>query len=286
MLTSGLDASNNNNTPARTPAEHRATVAAWASIAPDLDHNVLPRKIRPARPRHRELADELKPLLVWRSLASAVEADCYAPGWVSAVPEDFGAANDNQRADGDHEIFPTPEEIMERLDGVEMLWVAECGLNVKTPGRLVIQGGDVERNDDGILVRIGGLRLSGQSVGRVTAYRCEKKYRDRVVPVWVRAKERLVEQVGIKTPAPPEAHPADPDDTIDARREARRLRHQLSLQSVAVLDACMRAASFEEIGKTLGRQGRNAKECGKAAVIAACAELQAKLDAAEMQIAA
>jgi hypothetical protein len=164
--------------------------------------------------------------------------------------------------------------------------VPASGLNIKTPGRLVIQGCDVERSENGILVRIGGLRLSGQSVGRVTAYRCEKQYRDRVVPVWVRAKERLVEEVGVKTPAPPKAPAIDPDDAIDARREAKRLRNQLSLRTVTVLDACMRAASFEEIGRMLGKQGRNAKECGKAGVIAACAELQAALDAAEMQLAA
>jgi hypothetical protein len=279
-----MDVANNDNF--RTPAEHRAAVTAWAVNAPDLDHKVLPRKIRPARPRHRELADDLKPLLVWRALASAAEADFYAPGWVSSVAEDFGAANDNARADGDHEMFPTPEEIMERLDGVEMEWIPESGLNIKSPGRLIIQGGDVERNEDGILVRIGGLRLSGRSVGRVTAYRCEKRYRDRVVPVWVRAKERFVEQVGVKTPAPPRTPPVDPDESIDARREAKRLRRQLSPRTVTVLDACMRAASFEEIGRMLGKQGRNAKDCGKAGVIAACAELQSALDAAEMQTAA
>jgi hypothetical protein len=67
------------------------------------------------------LADDL-----WRALASTVEADRYAAGRVSAVSEDFGAANDNQRTDGDHEIFATPEEIMERLDGVEMQWFPQA----------------------------------------------------------------------------------------------------------------------------------------------------------------
>jgi hypothetical protein len=83
----------------RTPAEHRAEIAAWSAKAPKHDHQIFGRKIETKKARHRDLAN-LGALISFRNrpvgVAEGVPAEDPAPirtNW-NLVP-----ANDNEPLD-------------------------------------------------------------------------------------------------------------------------------------------------------------------------------------------
>lgn len=260
----------------RTAHDYRAALARWRETAPANDSDILPRPTRTSKPRHRELAEQFKPVLVWRRLRSAAEADSVQTNWLADIHDELVAANDNKplREDGYLDVWPSVDDLLDAVSGVEFEWRA---------GRLVPVGGDIERDAEGRLVRLGRLAISDTRPGQVLGLSVVG--RDgvrRVVP----ATERFRFEREPDGPPPPLPGPPNPAEIRDARRVVQSLTDVLAKDDVATLDLALEAGNFADIGQAFGRVGKTAERFGKARLLAACAALQAALDGADTPLAA
>ena len=143
--------------PTRTPTEFRELYYQWKKTAPREDSKIFGDKPKwSEKPRHREHAAELAPLLRWRDLHRTAEGDTSL--WLAEAADYDGYTNadaeeDNEKPAASREVLraleyrPRVTEIMARLNDV--LWDDQ--------GRIV--GGDVEYRN-GVLVRAGNLRFA------------------------------------------------------------------------------------------------------------------------------
>ncbi|MCZ0734580.1 hypothetical protein [Phreatobacter sp. AB_2022a] len=257
----------------RTPAEHRAILARWRETASANDNQMI-RKPRPSSPRHRQLADELRPLLRWRQLRSAAEAGDVPTTWLADIAGELLAANDNEplREDGYLDARPSVDELMAAVESVVFQ---------RRAGRLVPVGGDIERDRDGRLVRLGGLAISDERPGRILGLSViGRDGRRRLWP----ATERFRPRPESRGAPPPAAAPPNPWQARAARHEIRRLTEVLSGDDVRTLDLALEAANFATIGEAFGKTGKTAERFGRARLLEACAALRAALN--DEQVAA
>ncbi|NHT75084.1 hypothetical protein G8E10_04845 [Rhizobiaceae bacterium CRRU44] len=68
-------------------------------------------------------------------------------------------------------------------------------------------------------------------------------------------------------------------DPVEDAQEAVRVRESVRPETARILDFALTAANFREVGEALGHGGKTAERQGKAALIAACEELDAALAA-------
>lgn len=262
-----------------TPAEHRSVVASILGRAPSHDHKILPRPARHTdRPRHSQLAEQLRSLLEWRRLTELADAEEVGTNWMAALAVEE-AANDNMAPDDEVEIRPSVDEL---LAAVRDVVFTERRIG-SAPGLRPV-GGDIERDDRGRLLRVGGLLMAEPDEVEPPLVR-SKIYRYRVpmrqCEAWFRPVERRQAR---PTPA---GHPPDPipnpsdceasDNRRAARQQMARLRSSLGPAIVRVLDAGISAQNFAEIGVGRGFAGKRAEREGKVALLAACAALDQAL---------
>src|SRR5690242_8803927 len=120
----------------RTAAEHRAKVDAWRATAPEHDHEIIPPPPRYSdEPRHEEdLADELRPLLIWKRLAKA--EDPLRTNWLTADNDNEAASTQGRSIERTWEIRPNESELEASYRNVELTTLPD--------GRVIPTGGDVE----------------------------------------------------------------------------------------------------------------------------------------------
>lgn len=287
-----------------TPATYRRAHEAWAAQAPANDSEIVPRKAETKKPRHRDLAPVLRPLLTWRALMST---------------SPWTAANDNDApppaTDRLSEIRPRIDEIVNGLNGVDIEDRREARIGGGGQVLRVITGGDIERRPatglkskktnrkskktnrkskktkPDVLARAGSLSFSdGAAEERATIIGAAGVARRGSVRIPLGGlvkvgKARPFERYGKpKGPANDNAAPTvgpsltatasavDFADPVADADEARHLRQALGDDAIA-LDAAVSAASFADVGKKLGYFGKTAERRGKAAVVKACARL-------------
>ena len=141
----------------RTPAQAREIYNKWKLTAPRKDSDIFGDKPKwSEKPRHREHAAELAPLLMWRELHRTAAGDTSL--WLAEAADydddtNADAEEDNEKPAACREVLraleyrPRELEIVARLQGV--IWDAS--------GRII--GGDVAY-ENGVLVRAGNLRFS------------------------------------------------------------------------------------------------------------------------------
>ncbi|WP_324134063.1 hypothetical protein [Bosea sp. (in: a-proteobacteria)] len=280
---------NDNTPPARSPAEHRAAVAAWASTAPEYDGPIFGRTARAVRPKLEHLAEALAPLMTWRRLRETSEAGDVASNWMASA-DLLGPDNDNAEGGPSQERAfseESAEALLARLGEYEAADLPERVLilgEVVLRSRRVITGPadviarydppdddahDTVLNADGPLRLVGSCAFAGPDhsypVGTVgiigrngfEPFRLTWEYRERS---------------GV---APPPDERCAGADAVDARSELGRLLPLLSYHAVCVLDCALDAANFAAIGAAIGQRGQYARKAGRAALLAACAELAA-----------
>lgn len=140
----------------RTPEQHRVIVDAWRARNDNTDCDIIPPPPRrSASPRHSGLADELKPLLMWRDLMRPTEP--LQTNWLVADndndPPDEDSGTDRPQTPSvecEWEVRPTPDEIMDAVAGV--VFEVRFGL-----GKIPV-GGDMES----VKPRTGGARVTSR----------------------------------------------------------------------------------------------------------------------------
>lgn len=167
----------------RTPAEHRDAVATWRAEAPANDSDIFPR-MASDRPRHGALAEGLAPLLAWLHRPEGADepetpiVTVAASTW-SIVPDNDNCPPQHFHTETDCRITPSIEEIERALAGVEVVYRKEPKRARKQGKRqeyAVPIGGDIDRNQDGSIVRMGTLHFSdGGQFERVSIRGAEGK---------------------------------------------------------------------------------------------------------------
>ena len=294
---------------ARTPAEHRAVVDAWRRNASANDSEILPRPAaKTAKPRHSELSRRLRSLLTWR--AATTETD-----W-TAMADNDNKVDDGEDPiplllDSHHEIRPRLAEIFAALEGVEL--VHRCHAKLGGGGECnTIAVGDAVRYGEAetlrklkgkpprkprCVIEMGGLRFSNGANEERVPMRTETGIHYEWAPIRVgglidcngrQARERFGKAKGAAVPdVQPTVGTSQTssagavmfDDPVIDRQEAALMRSRVGTATAEILDLALRASSFREIGQRLGFSGKNAERRGKAAVIAACEELESALAA-------
>ncbi|QAY95107.1 hypothetical protein CWB41_04665 [Methylovirgula ligni] len=101
----------------RTPRDHADDTAKIMKALPKNDSDITPAPRHVERPRHRDLADELRPLLDWRRLSNPDSSAWCAPDNDNErhVDED-GVALNVRDVEAEWEIRPTVNEIMNAVE--------------------------------------------------------------------------------------------------------------------------------------------------------------------------
>jgi len=295
-----------NGSTVRTPEQHRTAVSLWQMSAPANDSDVLPRdRSGVGKPEFEPLLPALR---TWRELSSPSEP--LTTNWL------IGAGNDNvadepfdpyedewkdapppPSIDSEMEVRPRPDEMMRSIGDVEIAY----GESDKCHAVAVGGDMDVHPGSDPVIIggmpcaplaRLGMLRFgNGKTVERVllrTEGNVIKKGDRRIPrgalthcgPFPVRDRHAswrgaISEKMDPRSTGPSTSM----DDRIDAERLAGRLRQQLSADDVAVLDAALEAANFEDIGRLFGRRGKAAERLGKSLLLDAAVRLGELLQA-------
>ncbi|ADH89259.1 hypothetical protein Snov_1959 [Ancylobacter novellus DSM 506] len=150
-------------TSCRSPAEHRAAIAAWRESAPANDSDIIPRhRAGAGKPDFEPLFPALK---TWRDLCEP--AAPLSTNWLSAAAnDDEPDAEDDKRPDppqieSRHEIRPREREMTK-----------------------AIRSGDTEHHENGALARLGSLRFaSGETAERALVLGEDGKLRKADIPV-------------------------------------------------------------------------------------------------------
>lgn len=288
-----------------SPARYRIALAAWQRNAANNESEILPRSAsRTKVPRHAELAGKLRALLTWRA-ASAIG------DWTVVAANDNRPKGEPLLLDSEHETRPRLSEIARAIKDVNFEERRHAKLGGGGSPNVVATGGDIERGPvspgslrprrevPDCIVRLGRLEFSNgakeepalvrDAVGniakgavriglggitRLGSYRA----RDRFTAPKGAANDNLAPRtVGISVNANLGAVDfCDPLADVD---EMARIRMAVKPATAELLDFAIKAANFREIGERLGLAGKHAERQGKAALLAACEELDAALAA-------
>ena len=160
----------------RTPAEHRAAVAAWRETAPANDSQILQHP-RTSSPRHSALSADLGALLKWKAMSQPKESPLQTNWRIVPAndnnPESYrddlqSIAPEPPLIECVHEIRPRPLELVRAVRSVRWIDFRHANTNTNGPIDKRPVGGDVETMSTpsrlyGRLldrtVRLGDLRL-------------------------------------------------------------------------------------------------------------------------------
>ena len=274
-----------NNSTAPVRAESFQTMKArrdWLDSLPAND-NEPPRPAKHDKPRHRDRARALRPLLAWRAAMT-----------VTAWTEAFDNDNDVDAVpllDSKHEVRPRISEIRVALRDVETETRRHARDGGGGPEFTNPVGGDMEVSG-GNIVRLGGLHFSnGKHVERGPVLRAGRIVQDDIpIPrgglIAFNAKfpprDRFGAPRGFQSDASPTVLPSQTatpgaylfDDPVAANDEARHMRAAVKPETAEILDMACSASNFRQVGEHLGLSGKTAERQGKMAVIEACEELE------------
>lgn len=293
-----------------TPAGYRQVLDRLRAEDAANDNEPASRRARPQAPRHRALEAEFESLRKWKTLRELAEQ--------AGCPSSWMAGSGDPNAPTEAEPRKPPEWTEEAL-----ILAASIGVRWRRlGGRLIPADGDIAHSPTtGRLLRCGRLvmaddlradnddeakdelgaetpdlveELSGGNVDSDSAYN-RRTPAGSVIGILHRTKDGR--EVTLTEPTkprfrkrrsfpPPPEQPASPWDIGEARNELQRLIEIMAPQAVSVLDGALRAENFREIGLSLGKHGKTAERAGKAALLAACAEFEAALQALEKKRAA
>jgi hypothetical protein len=274
----------------RTPAEHRAAVAAWRETAPANDSDIIPRKSRQAG--NGPMAARLSALLAWSRAAPGSNASTFLEANNDNTPvEEGGHATTPDR---EHRIRPSENNLLAAFKDFRDLGAKD-----------LLSSEDIEWRD-GVCVRMGSLEFSDGT----RTERAMVRKAGRTVVGEVRLPKggllHTVDEAGAPLgPAIPRSNggmakmlrgaklpygslcdqflgmqcaatgqPGAPawEDTFTAladRHEYRRWVAELKERDVEVLDAAMEARNYADIGAIDGHEGEYARHAGKRMLIAA-----------------
>ena len=290
--------------PTWTPSRYRAALSAWQHSAESTDSAILPRKAAAtASPRHSALSDKLKGLLKWRAAASPSD-------WTAVAANDNRPAGQPQLLDSHSEIRPSEAETMLAIKDVELEQRRHAKFGGSGELVLVPAGGDMERakvwagskrrgREPECVSRLGAIKFSNgakeeaalirDAVGNIVrgsvriplggvTFVGKYKPRDRFTSP-KGADNDNEPQVTVGMSANSSAGRFDFSDPVEDAQEAVRVREAVRPEIARILDFALTAVNFREVGELLGHEGKTAERQGKAAVIAACEELDAALAA-------
>lgn len=194
----------------RTPAEHRAAVEGWRSDAPANDSDIMPKTGQTTAP----LSQFAEGLRAWlnRPIGIADPEPEQAPpigtNWRIVPDDNHKAPTDGFGIASDQQITPSYEEIERAIANVTFTYRKEPQSfeKRKRHEEAIPHGGDIERNDDGVIIRIGRLTFSdGTQHERATVLDPVGKVIDSTVRMpkgaMLRSSDRSTRAVGA-TPAP------------------------------------------------------------------------------------
>ncbi|MBP0439544.1 hypothetical protein [Tianweitania sediminis] len=211
--------------------------------------------------------------------------------------------------DSEHEVRPRVSEMVVAIKDVQFQARRHARLGGGGDEYLTPVGGDLERGSvygqgkrgskmPNCVTRMGALRLSN-------GQQCEKGYQktalgyvygDIRIPLGGivdckgrKARDRFGKPKGAvandNTPPTVGSNPsacrgAFPfDDPVAIASEAVDVRSSVTPETAAILDLALHAANLRQVGEHLGFLGKTAERRGKAALLAACAELDEVLAA-------
>jgi hypothetical protein len=276
---------------------------AWLAALPDKGAAPSRKAAPTARPRHADLSRKVRSLLTWRAASRAFD-------WTS-----IAVANDNEPDERDepvlllldstHEVRPRLSEIYRAIKDVEFKERHHAKLGGGGALHVVPKEGDEvergpvlsQRRKPECVVRLGSLRLSNGKQAEWVPVRTEvgiqydwvriplggivdckgRKPRDR----FGASKGSASDDVTAATVGSSGASSGAMawDDPVAEAQEAARVRGLVPRETANILDLALRAANFRDIGEALGHRGKHAERKGKAALLAACEQLDAALAA-------
>ncbi|MBA4221158.1 MAG: hypothetical protein C0458_10560 [Methylobacterium sp.] len=143
----------------RTPEQHRAAVAAWAATAPIMDGKIFPRAATSKAPRHAALADRCRPILRWKALWEAAEADVVQSSWMAGA----GLVDDDRDDDGeDQQAGPS-------VEGVSRDWLPNKTAAIRRQLDKLLTGVETAEKTESLVRRIDpaeaeALRAEGRNI--------------------------------------------------------------------------------------------------------------------------
>jgi len=290
-----------------SPARYRVALAAWQRNAPKNDSTLQPRQaVKPVAPRHSNLSEKLRSLLVWRSLSAGAD-------WTSIAANDNNAPeNGPDLIDSDFTIRPRLGEIFRGIKDVEFIERRHAKLGGGGDVNVVPKGGNIDHADiwpgsvrprrktPPAIVRLGRLEFSngGHEEPALVLIAGKAEYGAVRIPLGglIRfgngRRARAQDGFGLPKGANDNDKPVtvgvsqsgnsgavDFWDAVADAQEVRRVRRAVAPGTAMLLDFAIRASNFREIGERIGYSGKHAERKGKAALIEACEELEAVLAA-------
>ena len=222
----------------RTAAEHRATVAAWATTAPAEDHKILGRSLKSEKPRHRDLS-ELSALLAMRSRPIGVaEGDdvvaevspSIATNWRLVPANDNELPHEDASVERAVEIAPSVDMIMREVsrDDVEYgIHVDENGKRHKVITRIgSLRFSDGTQTERGHKLTIDGKVVAAQipmPVGAMLGCR-EKSTRDKGTEAdTAGSNSHYLRLINGRVATPPKLTPKKGEHVVISKAEARKM---------------------------------------------------------------
>lgn len=291
--------------PTWTPSTYRLALTRWQQNAAGKDSEVLPRQAATtSKPRHTALSRKLRALLTWRAMSNGSD-------WTAVPANDNKPTGEPALIDSDFRIRPSVGEMMNALKPVTFEERRHAKLGGGGDENVVPIGGDVERGPVSpramrrkqlavpCVTRLGTLEFSNGAIEEPALVRDEagNVVRGSVrIPLGgmtrmgrFRPSERFGAPKGAdndNSPSITAGHSANASapafdfvDPVADAQEFERVRQAVKPETANVLDLALRAANFSEIGEHLGHHGKTAERRGKAALLAACEELEAVLAA-------
>jgi hypothetical protein len=290
-----------------TPARYRAALSAWQRNAPKNDSAVQPRTaVKSDTPRHSDLANKLRSLLVWRSLSAGAD-------WTLIAANDNNAPeNGPDLIDSDFTIRPRLGEIFRAIEDVEFVERRHAKLGGGGDVNVVATSGDIERANvwpsslrprriaPASIARLGKLEFSNGGHEEPALILSARGVEPGSVRIPLGGLTRFANgrrgraQDGFGKPKGANDNDApatvgcsqsassgavDFCDLVAGDQEARHVRCAVAPGTAMILDFAIRASNFREIGERIGYTGKHAERKGKAALIESCEELDAVLAA-------
>lgn len=148
-------ASNDNH---RTPEQHRLANEAWAATAAATDGKIFPRAAKSKKPRHSALAERCRPILRWRALWEAAEADAIQSSWMAGA----GLVDDGPDEEEDDPAGPS-------VEGVSRDWLPNKTSAIKAQLDKLLAGTEQETKPEYHVRRVDladveALRADGRNI--------------------------------------------------------------------------------------------------------------------------
>ncbi len=150
------------NTPSndnhRTPEQHRLANEAWAATAAATDGKIFPRAAKSKKPRHSALAERCRPILRWRALWEAAEADVIQSSWMAGA----GLVDDGSDEEEDDPAGPS-------VEGVSRDWLPNKTSAIKAQLDKLLAGTEQETKPEYHVRRVDladveALRADGRNI--------------------------------------------------------------------------------------------------------------------------